>query len=551
MNEKLAELLLPQIEQTTEYYENLYPARNLPEGARVTRIAPSPTGFLHLGTLYVAMIDRKVATDTKGVFYMRIEDTDKKREVAGGIENLISGFSEFGINIDEGYTSTGSQGEYGPYRQSERAEIYGAYVKKLICEGKAYPCFCSEKTMAKTAEGQKAKKEKTGYYGKYRTCRELSFEEIKQKIDNKESYIIRLKSEGNEENKVFVDDIIKGKLEIPQNDEDIVILKSDFIPTYHFAHAVDDHLMHTTHVLRGDEWVSSLAKHIELFKTLGFKVPKYAHIAPIMTEENGNKRKLSKRKDPQAAVHYFLEQGYPPECVTEYLYTIASSEFENWRRANQTESLDKFNLNLKKMSVSGALFDNDKLNDVSKNIISKMSADEVLEKLTAWVKTYNSEYFELLTKDQAFTKEIFSIDRDVPKPRKDIAKWDEAEAFSAFFFDELFTSQYNLPEHIKSKSAVELLSEYLPNYDENDDNQQWFQKVKDICPNVGFCPDMKEYKANPENYKGSVSDAGTIIRVAITGRQNSPDLCQIMKLLGKQKVNDRINKAINFYKGGK
>ena len=360
-------------------------------------------------------------------------------------------------------------------------------------------------------------------------------------------YVVRLCSPGDENRRITFDDGIKGKIEMPENDEDFVLLKSDGIPTYHFAHAVDDHLMRTTHVIRGDEWISSVPKHIQLFKLLGFKAPKYCHVSPIMKEENGSKRKLSKRKDPEAAVHFYAEQGYPADSVTEYLLTIANSDFEDWRRANPTLSNKEFKLNLKKMSVSGALFDIAKLNDVSKNVISKFTAKRVVDELCDWAKEYDTEFYSLLSRDTEYAEKLFNIDRDVPKPRKDIAKWNEAKEYAAYFYDELYNNNYELPEKINSKDAVEVLKKYKDIYNPNDNKDEWFARIKEICPECGFCPEVKEYKKNPEAYKGHVGDAATIIRVAITGRTNSPDLCSIMALLGKNKVCERIENAIAHF----
>ena len=546
---KLAAVCLPDVEKSPEYWEELYPARGLKEGARVTRIAPSPTGYLHLGTLFAALVNRITATSTEGVFYTRIEDTDKKREVEGGIEDIISGLKNFGIEIDEGFISGSEQkGAYGPYKQSERAEIYRTYVKKLIEEGLAYPCFCTAEDLDQTRSEQEAQKIRTGYHGEFAKCRNLSAEDAIAKIEEGVPFVIRLRSPGSEENRVYFDDGVKGKIEMPENDEDFVLLKSDGIPTYHFAHAIDDHLMHTTHVMRGDEWISSTPKHLQLFKLLGFKPPKYAHLSPIMKSENGAKRKISKRKDPEAAVHFFFEQGFLANSVVEYLMTIANSDFEDWRRANPSEDYRKFKFNLKKMSVSGALFDWDKLIDVSKGIVSKLSGEEVAEKLTVWAKEFDPEYFELLNRDPEYTKSIFSIDRDVPKPRKDIAKWDEAKAYSAYFFDELYEENLELPEKIAKADAAAALEAYLKVYDPADDKQEWFNKIKSICPALGFAAETKEYKANPEAFKGSAGDISTVIRISITGRQNTPDLCSIMKVLGKDKCAERINRAIEHFK---
>ncbi|MGN0494018.1 MAG: glutamate--tRNA ligase [Acutalibacteraceae bacterium] len=545
-NEKMAELLLPDIDKTTDYYEELYKPRKLPEGARVTRIAPSPTGYLHLGTLFAALVNRITATSTGGVFYTRIEDTDKKREIAGGIEDIISGLDRFGIKIDEGFVSADKQsGEYGPYKQSERAEIYQTYAKSLIKQGLAYPCFCTAEELDEVRKIQEEQKERTGYHGKWAKHRDITYDEAKALIDEGKPYVVRLKSPGNEENRIVFDDCVKGKIEMPENDEDFVILKSDGIPTYHFAHAVDDHLMHTTHVLRGDEWISSVPKHIQLFKLLGFKPPKYGHISPIMKLDNGAKRKISKRKDPEAAVHFFAEQGYDSESVIEYLMTIAASDFEDWRRANPDKSYKDFKFNLKKMSVSGALFDSDKLSDVSKTVISKLDSGTVYNRLTDWANEFDPEFYEILTEKPDYTKAMLSIDRDVPKPRKDIAKWSEAKDYFSYFFDKLYTPDFTLPENIAPADAAEFLKKYKSVYNASDDRQQWFDRIKQIAPEIGFAAETKQYKADPESFKGHAGDLSTVLRIAVTGRRNTPDLCSIMQVLGSEACISRIDAAIN------
>ena len=542
--EKLAELLLPDVDKTPADYEALYPPRPLPEGARVTRIAPSPTGYLHLGVLFTAMCNKRVAVTSGGVFYLRIEDTDKKREVEGGIADIVGGLSRFGVTIDEGFVAADrEEGAYGPYQQSRRGPIYRCFAKELIRRGLAYPCFCTEADLAAVREKQEAEKIRTGYHGTWARCRDLSLAEIEKRLEAGESFVVRLKSPGHEENRVTFDDGIKGKIQLPENDEDFVILKSDGIPTYHFAHAVDDHLMRTTHVIRGDEWISSTPKHLQLFQLLGWKAPKYAHVAPIMKEEDGGRRKLSKRKDPEAAVRYYAEAGYPPESVIEYLMTVASSDFEDWRRANKTASVDAFKFNLKKMSVSGALFDLDKLRDVSKNVISQMDSEKALACIMEWAKGYDPDFYALLARDPAYAKAVFAIDRDCPKPRKDIAKWDEAKDYAAYFFDELYTPCHELPENIQPADAAAVIAAYLPVYDPADDRSAWFQRIKDICPALGFAPEVKEYKKNPEGYKGHAGDASTVIRIAVTGRRNTPDLCSIMQVLGKERCMARLEAA--------
>ncbi len=551
-NKMMAELILGDVDKTPDYYEKLYPARNLPEGAAVTRVAPSPTGYLHIGTLFAALVNRVTATATGGVFYTRIEDTDKKREIEGGIDDIINGVKGFGIEIDEGFISgTEQKGDYGPYRQSERAEIYRTYAKSLVEQGLAYPCFCTAEELEEVRKQQEAKKIRTGYHGQWAKHRDITYEQAKELIDEGKPFVVRLKSPGNEQNKVFFNDCIKGKIEMPENDEDFVILKSDGIPTYHFAHAVDDHLMHTTHVIRGDEWISSTPKHLQLFKLLGFKPPKYAHVAPIMKLDGDSKRKISKRKDPEAAVRFFAEQGFPAESVTEYLMTIGNSDFEDWRRANKDESYGKFKFHLKKMSVSGALFDIDKLCDVSKNVVCRMNSDEVLDRILAWAKDYDTEFYALLDRDREYAKRIFAIDRDCPKPRKDIYKWEMAKEYCAYFYDELFEPHYDLPEKVDGEHAVKILEEYAKIYDPNDDNSEWFAKIKQVCPLAGFAADTKEYKTDPDKFNGSPADASTVIRMAITGRKNTPNLCEIMACIGHGRCIERINNMIEFLKGGK
>ncbi len=541
----LANLLLPNIDKTPDYYESLYPSRNLPEGARVVRIAPSPTGYLHLGVLFAALVNRITATSSGGVFFTRIEDTDKKREVEGGLQDIIDGLNRFGITIDEGFISSNEQrGNYGPYQQSQRAEIYQTYVKDLIIKGYAYPCFCTAEELESVRNQQEAQKIRTGYHGKWAKHRDITYSQAKELIDQGKPFVIRLKSPGNEENKIVFEDTIKGRIEMPENDEDFVLLKSDGIPTYHFAHAIDDHLMHTTHVLRGDEWISSVPKHIQLFKILGFKLPKFGHISPIMKLDNGAKRKISKRKDPEAAVHFFAEHGYMSECVIEYLMTIAASDFEDWRRANPDKSYKDFKFNLKKMSVSGALFDGIKLHDVSKNMISRLSSEQVYEFVTAWAKEFDNDFYLCLTKNPEYSKAVFAIDRDVPKPRKDIAKWNEVKEYFSYMFEEYYKPDFTLPENIEKQDAIAFLDAYKNVYSAKDDKQTWFNKIKEIAPTLNFASETKEYKANSENYKGHAGDLSTVLRIAITGRRNTPDLCSIMQVLGEKECILRIENAI-------
>ncbi len=545
---ELAQLLFGNITKAPQDFEEMYPPRALKEGARVTRFAPSPTGFLHFGNLFTCMVSYKTAKTTDGVFYVRVEDTDQKRKVEGAIDVMLKGLSVYGINADEGVVGDEKEiGDYGPYYQSARVEIYQTYAKSLVEQGLAYPCFCSAEELDEIRSAQENESIK-GYWGKWAKCRDLTFEQIKANIDAGMSWTLRLKSPGELDKKCFFDDMIKGKIEMPENVQDVVLLKSDGIPTYHFAHAVDDHLMRTTHVVRGDEWISSVPIHLQLFKVLGFKPPKYAHVSPIMKEENGGKRKLSKRKDPEAAVTYYAEEGYPQESVNEYMMTLANSNFEDWRRMNKTEAIDKFSFNLKKMSVSGALFDIVKLTDVSKNVISIMPADKVFELSYAWAKEYQPQLAELFAQDEAKATAILNIDREGKKPRKDIAKWSDVLDYVSYMYDETFVSNYELNGNATPALAVKVIEEYLKVVNLDDDKDAWFGRMKEICPLVGCTPNVKEYKAEPEKFEGHVGDVSTIIRVALTGRTNTPDLFAITALLGEDAVKQRLNSALEYYK---
>ena len=545
---ELAQLLFPNITKAPQDMEDMYPPRALKDGARVTRFAPSPTGFLHFGNLFTCMVSYKTAKTTDGVFYVRVEDTDQKRKVEGAIDVMLKGLSVYGINADEGVVGDEKEiGNYGPYYQSARVEIYQTYAKALVEQGLAYPCFCSADELDEIRAAQENESIK-GYWGKWAKCRDLSFEQIKANIDVGMSWTLRLKSPGELDKKCYFDDMIKGKIEMPENVQDVVLLKSDGIPTYHFAHAVDDHLMRTTHVVRGDEWISSVPIHLQLFKVLGFKPPKYAHVSPIMKEENGGKRKLSKRKDPEAAVTYYAEEGYPQESVNEYMMTLANSNFEDWRRMNKTEPIEKFPFNLKKMSVSGALFDIVKLTDVSKNVISLMPAKKVFELSYAWAKEYQPQLAELFAQDEAKATAILNIDREGKKPRKDIAKWSDVLDYVSYMYDETFVPNYELNGNATSALAVKVIEEYIKVVNLDDDKDAWFGRMKDICPLVGCTPNVKEYKAEPEKFEGHVGDVSTIIRVALTGRTNTPDLFDITALLGEDTVKARLNSALKYYK---
>ncbi len=549
MNYKaLAQRLFPTIDKTPDYWEEKYPQRNLKEGARVTRFAPSPTGFLHFGNLFTCLVSYKTAKDTNGVFYVRVEDTDQKRKVDGAIEVMLKGLSVYGIVPDEGVVGENEQvGDYAPYYQSERKEIYQTYAKSLVEQGLAYPCFMTPEELDEIRAAQENESIK-GIWGKWAKHRELTLDEIESHLANGEAWTLRLKSPGTLDGKCRFDDLIRGKIEMPENVQDVVILKSDGIPTYHFAHAVDDHLMRTTHVMRGDEWIASVPIHLQLFRVLGFKPPKYAHVAPIMKEENGGKRKLSKRKDPEAKVTYYAEQGFPKESVTEYILTLANSNFEDWRRMNKTESIDKFPVNLKKMSVSGALFDMVKLTDVSKNVICQMSADNVFSLSYEWAKEYCPELAALYEQDTERATAILNIDRENKKPRKDIAKWSDIPEYISYMYDETFVPCYELTGNATPELAVKVLEKYIDAVNLDDDKDAWFGRMKDICPLVGCTPNVKEYKQNPDDFAGHVGDVSTIIRVALTGRTNTPDLYSITALLGEKTVKSRLEAALNHYK---
>lgn len=538
---KLANLLFPHIDKAPDYYENKYPVRSLPEVAKVTRFAPSPTGYIHLGNLFVSLIDRIAAQSGEGVFYLRIEDTDKKRELPDAIPRILDALAAFGIVPDEGVCADDSGGgDYGPYKQSDRKDIYQCLAKWLVEKGLAYPCFCTEEQLETLREKQEKAGANPGYYGDWAACRDLTFPEQKAKIDAGEPYVLRLHSDGDENKKIYVDDMVKGKIEMPENIMDIVLLKTNGIPTYHFAHAVDDHLMRTTHVVRGDEWIASLPIHIQLFKLLGLKPPKYVHTSPVMKLDGTNKRKLSKRKDPEAAVSYYIEQGYPREGVIDYLMTLINSNFEDWRRANPEAPVDKFPFSFKKMSASGALFDLMKLNDICKNVISLMAAEQVYSYTLEWAAEYDKTLFELFNNNPDYAKAILSIDRGIKKPRKDIANWSQVMEYVEYFYDETFRQRFEPPENISSGDAKAIFDAYSGMYDENDTKDEWFEKIKSLCEPLGFTPNVKEFKANPENYKGHVGDVSTVIRLALTGRTNTPDLYEIMLLLGKDSVLQRL-----------
>ena len=550
MNYKdLADLIFPEAKEIS-YYEEKYPERNLPEGAVVSRFAPSPTGFVHIGGLYQALVAKEMTKKTNGVFFLRVEDTDQKREVENGVTGIVNSLKDFDILPDEGMvTETEEKGNYGPYKQSLRKDIYQAYAKYLLEQGKAYPCFCSSEEVDEIRQKQEAAKIRPGYYGVWAKCRNLTVEEAAEKIKNGEKYIIRFKSPGREDRKIKHHDLIKGNVDFPENDQDIVIIKADGLPTYHFAHAVDDHLMRTTIVIRSDEWLSSVPLHLQLFHELGFKAPKYAHISPIMKNDNGNKRKLSKRKDPEAAVSYYKEEGIPVNAVKEYLLNIANSTFENWRRANPDKNMDEFDFQLNKMSVSGALFDMIKLLDIGKTVISKMTAGEVYENSLNWAKEYDNELFEML-QDKEYSLKIFGIERGNKKPRKDISKWADVKNSIIYMYDDKFLNSevsYDYGKISEKEKVNKLLKDYIEKYfDIQDDKETWFNKIKDLAEENGYAREVKEYKAEPEKWPGHVGDVSTVLRVALTGRQNTPDMYEIMKVLGGESVIMRLEKAMKY-----
>ncbi len=539
---KLAELLFGHIDKDPQYYEDVYPKRNLPLGAKVTRIGPSPTGFVHLGNLYNAMIGERLARQSEGVFYLRIEDTDAKREVAGAVDLLLSAMDYFGIRFDEGATLDGDSGAYGPYRQRQRKDIYQCFAKELVKRGLAYPCFCSEERLTAMREEQMANKENFGYYGKWAVCRDLSLEEIEEKIKNGEEYVLRFRSSGDIDNTVELLDGIRGTLKLQENYQDFVLLKSDGIPTYHFAHVVDDHLMGTTHVVRGEEWLSTAPIHAQLFDTLGWERPVYCHTTVLMKMDGETKRKLSKRKDPELGLNYYRQEGYVPEAVWEYLMTLLNSNYEEWRAENPEAPIDEFPFTTEKMGISGALFDMMKFDSVSQETLLRMPASEIYDKMAAWLKEYDPEFYPLFTRDRVYTEKIISVGRDGARPRKDLTSWKQARQFLSFYFDETFQKEDEYPENVSEEDRKEILRRYLETYDHGDDNSQWFEKVRTISGDMNYAIKPKDYKKNPELYKGSITDVSNVIRVAIVGRKNSPDLWEICHIIGEEAMRNRVGK---------
>lgn len=549
--QQLADLIFPEITKVPADYEAMYPKRVLKEGAQVTRYAPSPTGFQHIGGVFAALVAERVAKQSGGVFYLRIEDTDQKREVAGAIQDTIATMHNFGMDFDEGMTGeNSSKGNYGPYKQSERAEMYKTFAKELIIKGLAYPCFMTAEELGAMRDQQMAEKITPGCYGKYAIYRDLSAEEAIAKIKAGEPYILRLKSPGHEENRVEFTDLIKGETSFPENVQDVVIIKADGLPTYHFAHVIDDHFMGTTVVTRGEEWLSSLPIHVQLFEVLGFECPAYAHIPNVMKQDGGAKRKLSKRKDPESAVSYYKEEGYPKESVVEYLLNIINSSYEEWRMENPKTDYHEFPVALDKMSKSGALFDLVKLNDVSKDVICKMPADQVYDLYIEWAKDFAPEMYELATKHEAMTREIFNIDKEGPKPRKDYGKWSEVKEKICYFYEELFkeetAEQVELPKNVSMEQAKEIMKAYAAVYNYDTDQETWFNELKEMAIGLGYTADRKAYKKTPEAFKGMVSDVAGAVRTAISHRTNTPDLYTIMHIIGEEAVRARFEAFLNL-----
>ena len=540
----LADLLFPNIDKSPDDYEKIYPERDLPEGAKVTRLGPSPTGFIHLGNLYGAFVDERLAHQSGGVFYLRIEDTDDKRFVDGAVKIIIDSLRFFGINFDEGAGLNGDKGAYGDYTQSRRGDIYAAFAKKLVREGKAYPCFLTEDEIAEIRSKQELAKQNPGIYGEFAAHRNLSLEDVEANIKAGKPYVLRLKSDGNPDpekaRRIKVEDAIRGTLEMPENFQDVVILKTTGIPTYHFAHVVDDHLMRTTHVVRGAEWLPSLPIHVELFEKLGLKLPIYCHTAQLMKlDENGNKRKLSKREDPELSLDYYRKLGYHPATVREYLLTILNSNFEEWRDEHQDADIDEFTFTTEKMSNSGALFDLNKLNDISKDVLLRIPAGEIVEFLKAWAQEFKPEIMYIFD-DKEYLEKIIDLGRNDKKPRKDLIYAEQIVDFISYFFDDMFVIEDDIPTEVSDDDAKEILKKYMESYDHSDDQSQWFDKIRNIAVELGYAAKPKDYKKNPDDYKGHVGHVSTVIRIALMGRAQSPDVWCIQQIMGEEMTRRRI-----------
>lgn len=541
---QLAEFLFPDIKDTPEDIIKRFPERNLPDGACVTRIGPSPTGFVHLGNLYNAIIAERLAHQSQGVFYLRIEDTDQKREVEGAVETLINAMAYFGVNFDEGATADGDNGNYAPYRQRQRKNIYQVFAKELVKQGKAYPCFLTENELNAIREQQTSNKENPGIYGKYaEKSRNLTIEQIKENISQNKSWVLRYKGVQTDEY-ITVEDAVRGKLEMPRNNMDFVLLKSDGIPTYHFAHVIDDHFMHSTHVIRGEEWLSSLPMHVELFNTLGWKQPIYCHTATLMKMDGESKRKLSKRKDPELALSYYQQEGISQDAVWEFLLTLLNSNFEEWRLANPDTDYKEFPYTLEKMSISGALVDLDKLRDISKNVICHMTAEQVYSKWLEWCEKYNQEFAELIKKYPERTLSALNVGKGGNKPRKDLETWKQACDFMSFWYDETFKFEDEMSVECDDDTRKTFFARYLETYNHADESSEWFAKVKEITQELGFAVKPKDFKKNPDQYKGSIINITNMLRIALTGRANAPDIWEVSHVLGEEIVRKRLEKWI-------
>jgi len=547
MTPEIINLIFPNPLPTPAEIEAKYPPRQLPDGAKVTRVAPSPTGDMHIGGIYIGLLNERIAHQSNGIFYLRVEDTDQKRIKEGAMKLICNSLGRYGIYADEGVDKDGHDfGLYGPYTQSQRKEIYQAYVKDFLEKGLAYPCFCAAEDLDIMRKIQEKTGVRPGYYGKYAKCRNLSDDEILANLKAGKPFVIRFKSMGDNNKRMIIKDLIKGELALPENDIDVIIMKGDGLPTYHFAHAIDDHLMRTTHILRGEEWISSTPVHLQLFQVLGFETPKYAHLGVIMKiDEDGTRRKLSKRKDPEAAVSYYHEQGIPVEAVKLYLMTIANSNFEGWWDQNPTLSYKDFKFDFKKMSVSGSLFDLEKLLNISRSYISRMKATQVFEETLKWAREFDVEFANVLEKYRDYTTAILNIEREQKKPRKDYESFSSIKKYIWYMFDEYYVGDLNYDfQKITDKEEIKnILSTYITKYyNDNDDKETWFNKIKELSTELGYCADMKEYKANPDAYKGNVADISTVIRVATTTSSQTPDLYEILRLLGKDRIQTRFDK---------
>ncbi|XGV94722.1 MAG: glutamate--tRNA ligase [Leptolyngbya sp. BL-A-14] len=547
----LADLLIPNLKFTPEYFYNKYPARNLPEGAKVTRLGPSPTGFFHIGGLYTGLISRKLAHENGDVFFLRIEDTDRKREVEGAADLVVQSLEKYGLTPDEGAVASGLEvGDYGPYTQSLRFDIYRAFVHKLIHENKAYACFATPEELDSIREQQEQLKIRPGYYGEWAVWRNRSEEDVLSALSSGKPYVIRLKSTGNINRQVVFPDLIRGTLELYENDQDIVFQKSDGFPTYHAAHVIDDHLMGTTHVIRGDEWVSSITLHLQLFQTFGWKPPHYGHLSPIQKMDGNSRRKLSKRKDPEASVLYYDQQGYPLEAVIEYLLNLADSRFEGWRKSHPLQDNSSFQLDISNMSRSGALFDIAKLNSISKDVVSSLQAHEVYKRSVKWAVTYNSLLADRLQRNPSYSQQILNIERESDQSRKDVAKWLDLEHEIGYFFDDYFkehvTDFLSPLADVNIQEVRPAIQDFMLSYDEADSKDEWFLKLQTISVAQGFAPSTKAFKKDPSSYKGHVGDVAKVIRVLLTGRNKAPDLWEVMKVMGRARVSQRLSVISEF-----